>query len=470
MTGQLSNLHIGITSSVSSVANGNMTIKVGLDFGTSNSGVAISDGTNVRLLPLDPGNPIPEVVKTILYITRDHRSYIGQEAIELYYQHNINRVRRYEKRLAGAVRVIASEVDYWHDVFVDVDVLKPGRLLQYLKTALRKSGGASDISETLIFERYFSVGELVQIYLSHLKDRAEEILGESITGVILGRPVKFSDDPDLDLQAETTLREAAQEAGFDEVDFELEPIAAALFYEKTLDKAQTVLIFDFGGGTLDITIMRLGEPGARQVYANGGIDIAGADFDRAIIEKRLLHHFGEGVIQHMPEIGDLIETIPDWMALPELSTPVINNTLEKAIQRGIAPVRLKTLQSLIFNDLAFPFYNQVEQAKMTLSKQGSTVIELQGKDFDLWDLYTRAQFEADIQEYYDQIEKVLLDTVAASGLKPTQIDAVVKTGGSSSIPLFSEMLGKIFGVEKIKESNAFSSVTAGLAIRASEST
>jgi len=451
-----------------------MGLKVGLDFGTSNSGVAICDGGSeaVRLLPLDPGNPIPEVVKTILYITRDQRSYIGQEAIELYYQHNINRVRRYEKRWAGAVRVIASEVDYMHDVFVDVDVLKPGRLLQYLKTALRKSGGASDIAGTLIFERYFNVGELIQIYLAHLRNRAEEILGESITGVTLGRPVKFSEDPELDRQAEATLREAAQAAGFDEVDFELEPIAAALFYEKTLAEPQTVLIFDFGGGTLDITIMRLGEMGARQVYANGGIDIAGADFDRAIIEKRLLHHFGNGdsQIQHMPEISDLIETIPDWMALPDLSTPVINNTLEKAIQRGIAPVRLKTLQSLIFNDLAFPFYNQVEQAKMTLSKLGTTVIELQGKDFDLWELYTRAQFEVDILEYYDQIEKVLLDTVAASGLEPAQIDAVVKTGGSSSIPLFSEMLKHIFGAEKVKVSDAFSSVTAGLAIRATEST
>ena len=122
-----------------------MSLKIGLDFGTSNSGVAISDGNGVRLLPIDPGNSIPEVVKTILYVTRDHRTYIGQEAIELYYQHNVNRVRRYERRWAGALRVIASEVDYLHDVFVSVDVLKPGRLMQYLKTALRKSGGVSDM-------------------------------------------------------------------------------------------------------------------------------------------------------------------------------------------------------------------------------------------------------------------------------------------------------------------------------------
>lgn len=445
-----------------------MSLKIGLDFGTSNSGVAISDGNGVHLLPIDPDNSIPEVVKTILYVTRDHRTYIGQEAIELYYQHNVNRVRRYERRWAGALRVIASEVDYLHDVFVSVDVLKPGRLMQYLKTALRKSGGVSDMAGTLIFERYFSVGELIQFYLGHLKRRAEAILGETITGVTLGRPVKFSENPDLDRQAEDVLRRAAYDAGFEIVDFELEPIAAALFYEKSLDKPENVLIFDFGGGTLDITMMRLGDKGKRQVFANGGIDIAGADFDRAIIEKRLLHHFGQGQIQHMPEISELIEAVPDWMALPDLSTPVINNYLEKAIQRGIAPVRMKTLQSLIFNDLAFPFYNQVEMAKMSLSEENATVIELNGKDFNLWELYTRVQFEDDIGEAYLKIEQVLQDTLAASGLNAAQIDAVVKTGGSSNIPAFSGMLARIFGEEKIKQANVFSSVTAGLAIRAQE--
>jgi molecular chaperone DnaK (HSP70) len=64
------------------------------------------------------------------------------------------------------------------------------------------------------------------------------------------------------------------------------------------------------------------------------------------------------------------------------------------------------------------------------------------------------------------VEKVLLDTIAKSGLEPGEINAVVKTGGSSSIPLFTEMLTRIFGVEKVKQSNAFTSVVAGLAIRA----
>jgi hypothetical chaperone protein len=127
---------------------------------------------------------------------------------------------------------------------------------------------------------------------------------------------------------------------------------------------------------------------------------------------------------------------------------------------------VKALQSLIYHDLEFTFYNRVEAGKIALSREGATIISLEDKDIALWELYTRYQFETDIQEYLIEVEKVLLNTIGRSGLEPAEIDAVVKTGGSSSIPLFTEMLTRIFGAEKVKESNSFSSVVAGLAIKA----
>ena len=439
-----------------------MSIKVGIDFGTSNSGVAVYDGQHVRLLPVDPKNGIPEVIKTVLYITRDYRTSIGQEAVENYYRDNVNRQRRYIKQWAGEIDVYGADMHYVRDIFVYVDELKPGRLLQYLKTALRKER----YEGTQIFERYYTVGDLAKTYLSLLKQRAEAVLGEPLEAVTLGRPVKFSESPEQDHKAQETLRHAAQEAGFKEVDFELEPIAAALDYEQSIDKPQNVVIFDFGGGTLDIAVMRLGDPGKREVYANGGVDIAGSDFDRAIIEKRMLSHFGYGRVKHHPEIMEMIYAIPDWMALPELGTPTNKNILDKAIQAGTSPIQLKALQGLIYNDLAFTFYNRVEGGKIALSGDGATIITLEDKDIPLWELYTRHQFETDIYHYLVDVEKVLLDTIAGSGLEPGEIDAVVKTGGSSSIPLFTEMLERVFGKEKVKESNAFTSVVAGLAIKA----
>ena len=443
-------------------------MKIGLDFGTSNSGVAIHDGQQVRLLPLDPQSPLPEVVKTILYITRDYRPYIGQQAVELYYQHNIGRLRHFVPKWAGEIDVYGGDMHYVRDIFVLVDELQPGRLLQYLKTALRKVGGSTAYTGTRIFERYYTTADLVSTYLSELKGRAEAYLGEPVNGVTLGRPVEFSPVPERDRQAEDILRQAAEMAGFTQIDFELEPVAAALYYEQTLARPQNVLIFDFGGGTLDISIMRLGDKN-RQVYANGGIGIAGSDFDRAIIETRLLPHFGWGQVHYPVEIVELIEAVPDWMALPELSTPLVKHSLEQAITSGTAPARLNTLKSLIFNDLAFNFYNQVESTKIALSSQGATVLSLAEHGLDLWELYTRLQFELDIQSHAQQIEGVILDTVVASGLEPEQIDAVVKTGGSSSIPAFHDMLARLFEPHKVIAANPFSSVTAGLAIRSRQS-
>jgi molecular chaperone DnaK (HSP70) len=92
------------------------------------------------------------------------------------------------------------------------------------------------------------------------------------------------------------------------------------------------------------------------------------------------------------------------------------------------------------------------------------VISLKDRHIDLWELYTRTQFEQDIRAHQQQIEQVLVETLHSSGLEPGQIDAVVKTGGSSNIPAFTRMLARHFDPGRIQASDAFSSVTAGLAL------
>ena len=119
----------------------------------------------------------------------------------------------------------------------------------------------------------------------------------------------------------------------------------------------------------------------------------------------MLPHFGYGQVKHNPEILEMIHAVPDWMALPELGTPINRNILEKAIHAKIAPVRLKALEGLIYNDLAFTFYNRVEAGKIALSKEGATVISLEDKNIALWDLYTRHQFESDIRHYLSRSGK-----------------------------------------------------------------
>ena len=135
-----------------------MSLKVGIDFGTSNSGVAIYDGQHVKLLPVDPKNVLPEVIKTVLYITKDYRTYLGQEAVETYYRDNVNRQRRYVKQWAGEIDVYGADMHYVRDIFVYVDELKPGRLLQYLKTALRK-GAARTVKALMML-----IGKLLKTF------------------------------------------------------------------------------------------------------------------------------------------------------------------------------------------------------------------------------------------------------------------------------------------------------------------
>ena len=118
------------------------------------------------------------------------------------------------------------------DIYVYVDELQPGRLLQFIKTALR----SEKYQGTQVFERYYSLTDIISAYLQALKQRAESLLQEEISGVTLGRPVKFSQDAEQDQKAQDTLLQAAMEAGFKQVEFELEPVAAALYYEISLSQ------------------------------------------------------------------------------------------------------------------------------------------------------------------------------------------------------------------------------------------
>jgi hypothetical chaperone protein len=437
-------------------------LRIGLDFGTSNSGVAVYDGHSVCLLPLDRSNITPEVVKTVLYLTRDLKPFVGQEAIDLYYKQNVNRPRRFVKKWAGEIDVYGGDMFYVDDLYTLVDELLPGRLLQYLKTGLRSEGYRG----TMVFERYYPLDELISVYIGELKQRAEKELNQPVTGVTLGRPVKFFDDPQKDYHSQETLRQAALRAGFQSVEFEYEPVAAACYYELSLGRPENTLIFDFGGGTLDITIMRLGDPAGRHVYANGGIGIAGSDFDKAIMRRQMLAHFGKGAVDEDPDLNMLIDAISDWNVLPQLSTPEMKARLTRAVNRSRVPTRLKALEALIFNDMAFQFYNQVEAGKIALSDSYATVIRMTGEDIYIWELLTRLQFENDIIDERGAIRQCLLDTLADSGLEAAQIDSVIRTGGSSSVPCFISMLEEIFGPHKVKASDTFNSVTAGLAVRA----
>ncbi len=459
---------------------------IGLDFGTTHSGAAWFDGQRVHLLPLDPVARNPAVVRSTLYITREHHVFIGQEAIDLYYRQNIGRPSHMVRQYVGEIEVTLGGVDavkgypagpetFVREVYTLIDELTPGRLLRSLKSGLTGSHQG-----TMLFGRRYELEDLLALYLGEMRRRVEAHLGQAVKGVVLGRPVHFVDSQSQadDQLAEERLRRAAEQAGFGQVVFELEPVAAALNYELQAQQPQNIIVFDMGGGTLDITVMRVGG-GERQVFASGGVGIAGDTFDQHIMQELLLEHFGRG--STILSGTDDSETAPDavpfpnqytdalihWQTIPDLSRPETRQFLSLAQQIGSHPARVRALESLLLNNKAIHLIDQVEQAKIALSDAFLAAVRLHDQDIDIWQPITRSQFESLIAEQARQIEVCLLDTVQRSGLPLDHIQAVVRTGGSSQIPYFIEMLRHTLGRQMVV-ADVFSSVTAGLAVRAAQ--
>jgi hypothetical chaperone protein len=442
-------------------------MRIGLDFGTTNSGAAVFDGQRVHLFPLDPASREPAVMRSMLYITREQEVFVGQEAIETYYRQNVGRPSKMVRQYVGEIEMTFAEIGtFVKDVYVLVDELTPGRLLRSLKSEL-----AGEYQGTDIFGRYYELEELLALYLRQVRERAEAEAGERVDGVVLGRPVNFvhGGDEASNRRAEERLRRSAELAGFREVAFELEPVAAALHYELTVNEPQNVLIFDFGGGTLDITVMRVGETDHRQVFATGGVGIAGDTFDQRIVSSTLLDHFGRGSTWGDDDAlfpRQYTDALAHWQTIPELLKPETLHFLRLAQLTGDHPARVQALESLLINNYALRLLDEVEQAKIALSSAHFALIRLAGEDINLWQPLTRSQFEALIADAARQVETCLRETLARSGLEVGEIDAVVRTGGSAQIPCFIALLERIFGPQKVVQTSVFSSVTAGLAVRA----
>ena len=437
----------------------------GMDFGTTNSGMAVYDGQTVRVLPLDPSNTNPRVLPTAIYVTNEQGIIIGRAAIDQYYSDNIGRPVKLRKVWIGELEVYAEDMYYVTDAYAFVDVLSPGRLFLSVKTSLRDE----NYPGTVVGQFYYALENLIGLYMTAVKIRAEQMVGKKLNQIVLGRPVRFARDPEHDRLAQARLLQAAFRAGYEKVYFQYEPIAAAFSYETTIDKPENVLIFDFGGGTLDITVMRLGDASQREVLATGGIQVAGDVFDQKLVRAKLPKHFGEGT-----QYGDrrkalttpqwIYDSFSDWQKLLELQSSENRHILEDIARTARYRYQIEMLLALVSSNYGLKMFDLMEEAKKQLSQKRGTEILLDGPGFHVRDFVTRTEFEHIIRPEIRAIEDRLLETVQASGLEPGEIDVVIRTGGSSEIAVFHEMLSRHFGADKVRAIDTFSSVTAGLGI------
>lgn len=347
-----------------------------------------------------------------------------------------------------------------------------GRFMKSIKRVLPNKSFLG----TRIFARLYKAEDLVALILLHLKKQADDFLGINVTTAVIGRPVVFDENPEKDRLAQDRLAKAVQLAGFDTFYFQMEPIGAAFTYERQITREELVLVADFGGGTSDFSIMKL-KPDAihnpdrsGDMMAKGGIYIGGDSFDSDIMWHRGTPHFGRGVKEKFEE-GKWLElplsyftNICSWEKMNFLDSYKWRNTISKSYFASGRDYRVKNLLTLIEKNLGYILFKQIEKAKFGLTNQDVSSFAFNEFDVKIEEAISIEDFECEIiHKNLAKIEAYLQSFLQAQGIDFADIDTVFMTGGTSYVRPLNNIFTRLFGPEKIKSGDNFNSVATGIA-------
>lgn len=422
----------------------------GIDFGTTNSSVAlVSADSKVELASFTFAGTETLSSRSVLYFEQVK----APGGI---------------KRTHGLSGVAAIER------YLDSD--EKGRLVQSLKSHLT----SRTLTGTEVFGRRHRLEELISRILGDLRKHAEKQFETPIRNAVVGRPVRFvgSETDEDDNFALTRLREAFQIAGFEHVDFELEPVAAAYAYESTLDHDELILIGDFGGGTSDFSLLRVGpearKHGKREMLGYSGVGLAGDAFDARIVRKLVSPALGSN--SEARSLNKILPAVPAWIYsnlerwhyLSFLRTNNVREILKSARIRALEPEKIEALIAIVDQDLGYQLHQAVQRVKFALSQHESTEFRFHEGGLDLRIPVTRREFEAWIADDLGAIERAVETLISKANIQPHEVDRVFLTGGSSFVPAVRRIFSRRFGKEKIRGGHEFTSVAYGLALRAQE--
>ena len=422
-----------------------MSAIFGIDFGTSNSALSVNREGNVELLDVDRNNPISNSLKSILYFLKENgraNAYVGHEGVRKY---------------------IENEAD--------------GRYIQSIKTFLPDT----EFDKTAIYGTQYTLEALIAIFLRIMKERGQELINQEVSDLVLGRPVIFSEDPQKDALAQQRLVQAAELAGFKNITFQLEPIAAALAYENTIEdgKEQLVLVGDFGGGSSDFTIHKAGKKAGshtqreKDILSVGGVYIGGDIFDSQIMREKIAAYYGKNV--RVKSIWSdnffglspiVISKLTQWHLIPQLRLPTtLKNIKELKVNAGYEDqALLDNLENLIESNYGYLLFQSIESSKCELSQAPSSRIYFNDYGICIDELLSRSEFEGFIREKVKAINACVDTTLKQAQLTAEDIDVVFLTGGSSYIPLIRQLFEQRMGKDKIRTADAFTSVAYGLGL------
>ncbi|HTA90198.1 MAG TPA: Hsp70 family protein [Polyangiaceae bacterium] len=411
-----------------------------IDFGTSNSLLAAAnrDATHPPI-PLDEHALDPSVFRSILYFSDDLAWSFGAGALSDY--------------VAQGLR---------------------GRFIRSVKRFLPMQSFA----DTRIGTRKVTLEELVGMFLREMRRRANQYFERDVRRVMLGRPARFSDDDQADQLAEARLRRAAEFAGFEDIHFCPEPLAAAYDFGTTKPGAHTFLVADFGGGTSDFTVARLDptRQSSLEVLAIGGVAQAGDAFDGSLMRHGIAEHFGSRVRYQVPFGSNWLEMpapLMERLCSPaEICLLARRDVLDflRGVRSGSAKDddkrRVDQLTTLIEDGLGFQLFEAIEQEKRELSAQAAATFHFEYPGIDIQESFTRERFEQASARVSSAILNRLDEVLERAGLSPSDIERVCSTGGTAKVPIINRGLEARFGAHKLQALSSFHAVIQGLAERA----
>ena len=421
---------------------------VAIDFGTSNSAIALpsAGSAGVRLVELEPGQ---STMPTAVFYRSDTPAR-QLEADRLYGR--------------AAVAAYVEGID--------------GRLMRSMKSIL--GSNLLDQSTDIGAGRAVRYRDVVVGYLRHLRRMAEAEAGHEIRRAVLGRPVFFvDDDEERDAQAQAALAAAAQAAGFSELHFQYEPIAAALDYESSAPAERLVLVADIGGGTSDFSLVRVG-PQRRgrverrdDILASHGVHLAGTDFDRHIELACILPLLGYRALRPARR-GETAREVPSGIYFDLATWHLINTVYAparvaemRAMKSWFADPRhharlLVTVEERLGHALAAA----AESAKIDVATRGHAQLDLGLVEARLTSSLNELDAAAALDSDMQRIVHAAVDTARLAGVPPAQVQALYFTGGSTGLSPLVERIAACFPAAECVRGDRFASVAQGLGLHA----
>src|SRR6201993_1164948 len=367
---------------------------IGIDLGTTNSVVAVMEAGQPTVIANQEG---ARTTPSVVAFTKSGERLVGQVAKR-------QAITNPENTIFSIKRFMGRRYD---------EVNEEMKMVPY--KVIRGDNGDARID---ISGKKYSPPEISAMILTKLKEAAEAYLGEKVTQAVITVPAYFNDS-----QRQAT-KDAGKIAGLEVMRIINEPTAAALAYGLDRKKNETIAVYDFGGGTFDISILEVGDGVVEVKSTNGDTHLGGDNIDQRIIDWL--------ITEFKKDTG--VDVSKDQMALQRLKEAAEKAKIE--------------LSTLLETELNLPF--------LTADASGPKHMAIK---------LTRARFEQMVADILDRSIEPCKKALTDAGVQPSQIDEVVLVGGSTRIPKVQEIVRNLFGKEPNRSVNPDEVVAVGAAVQ-----